>query len=136
MRPWYVGMTVVAAGFKGEAFQPHKVDLYNECLSKRRGTAHIFFLPLCLQENYKFSKNKSQHKKEMQWLETTLMGFAYRQNSNVSNVRRMYYLRNVEVSGLLGKRRPGRPSREAGTIRSILLGSSFAKPQQAHDVET
>lgn len=49
------------------------------------------------------------------------MGFAHRRNPRISNVKDMYFLRNVEVLGLLG-RRPGRPHQEAKAIRRVLLG--------------
>lgn len=122
-RPWYVGMTAAKTGFKGEVFQPHKLSIYNECLGKQRGAAVMFLFPLITDgEDYQFSRATKSKRQEIARLETTLMGFAYRRNPEISNVRDMKFLRNIEVLGLLGKRR-GRPFREAVEVRRALLGA-------------
>ncbi|WP_156629564.1 hypothetical protein [Methylobacterium sp. Leaf85] len=122
IRPWYVGMTVAKDGFKGEIFQKHKTDIYTECMGKQRGAPVMFLLPLIQDNTGKYSQARSSKKKDIAWLEITLMGFAFRQNPEISNVRDMNFLRNIEVLGLLGTRR-GRPFREAQEIRRTLLGA-------------
>lgn len=56
IRPWYVGMTVAKAGFRGEIFQQHKLEIYNECLDGRRGTPVMFLFSLMTSEGNAFSK--------------------------------------------------------------------------------
>lgn len=125
IRPWYVGMTVAKAGFRGEIFQKHKLDIYNECMNGRRGTPVMFLFPLITSGMDAFSTASKSKKKEIAWLEITLVGFAFRQNPELSNVRDMTFLKNVEVLGLLGKRR-GRPYREAQEVRKMLLGKRIS----------
>jgi hypothetical protein len=118
--PWYVGMTVSKKGFRGETFEPHKLGIYNDVMKGRKGYPVLFLFPLHTQTD-RFSAARSSGKKLIRWLERTLMGMAFSQNPEISNVRDMQFLKNVEVLGLLG-RRPGRPFTEARTIRKVLLG--------------
>lgn len=122
-RPWYVGVTVAEKGFKGEAFQKHKLDIYNDIIPHQRGTPVMFFFPLMTEQTGRYSKNRKGGKTAISWLEKILMGFAYRRNPELSNVKDMKHLRNVEVLGLIGKRR-GRPFREAVAVRKALIGPS------------
>lgn len=85
----------------------------------------MFLFPLITSDGTAFSKASVSKKKEIEWLEITLMGFAFRQNPELSNVRDMTFLKNVEVLGLLGKRR-GRPYREAQEVRRALLGKRIS----------
>lgn len=121
IRPWYVGMTVAKGGFQGEIFQQHKLSIYKSCLKKKRGKPVIFFFPLMTDAKYRFSRAGKSKLKEIRLLETTLMGFAHRRNPDISNVRDMKFLKNVEVRGLIGKRR-GRPLYDAQAVKSALLG--------------
>ena len=114
-------MTVAKTGFKGEIFQAHKLNIYKDCLRKQKGRPVMFFFPLMKTNTGHFSKAYGK-KKEIQWLEITLMGFAHRQNPEISNIRDMTVLPNIEVLGLIGKRR-GRPFREAVAVRNALLGA-------------
>ncbi|WP_336801348.1 hypothetical protein [Kaistia sp. MMO-174] len=120
IRPWYVGMTRAKLGFRGEIFQEHKQNIYNDCLKKQTGRPVIFLFPLITDGSDRFSKAASSKRREIEWLEIQLMGFAHRRNPNISNVRDMSFLRNIEVLGLIGRRR-GRPFREAQLIRKALL---------------
>jgi hypothetical protein len=124
LTPWYVGMTVAQAGFKAEAFQPHKIGIYNGILADHPGKPILFFFPLMTPEE-KFSKARTHGKKVIGWLERTLMALAFGRNPEISNVRDMKFLRNVEVLGLLGPKRTGRPYREAAEIRKMLLQSKI-----------
>ena len=121
IKPWYVGQTRGVKGFKGEVFQRHKREIYADILQNRHGEPRLFLFPLMTPDN-KFSQARLAARKTINWLEITLMGLANSQNSEISNVRDMTYLREVEVLGLMGKRR-GRPFREAKAVQRALLGA-------------
>lgn len=126
IKPWYVGRTWAIKGFRGEVFELHKRNIYNDILQSRRGRPLIFLFPLISAEKYQFSKSRKSSKRVIEWLEIQLMGFAHKRNSEISNVKDMTFLRNVEVLGLIGRRR-GRPFREAQAIRHALLGGPKPK---------
>lgn len=119
--PWYVGKTICANGFKGEVFQPHKTGIYDECLKNHRGKPVMFLIALMTQAD-EFSTARNSGDRVIGWLERTLMGMAFSQNSELSNVRDMKFLKNVEVVGLMGQPRRGRKYKEEIAIRKTLLG--------------
>ena len=121
--PWYVGMTTRKEGFKAEAFEPHKLGIYNECLSKKTGRPVLFLFPMLSASGSLFSKaSGAQGKKTIEWLESTLMGMAFARNAELSNIKGMKHYRAVEVNGLLGPKRPGRPYKEVAAVRRAMLG--------------
>lgn len=120
-KPWYVGRTWAEKGFGGEVFDKHKRDIYRKILKDRKGIPVIFLFPLGTSESMAFSKARKSSRKVISWLEIQLMGFAHRRNPEISNIKDMTFLKNVEVLGLMGKRR-GRPFREAQAVRHALLG--------------
>ncbi|UAJ12477.1 hypothetical protein [Polymorphobacter megasporae] len=122
--PWYVGMTVATGGFKAEAFQPHKLEIYRQVLKDcpRGGRPVMFFLPLVLRgARYRFGKGRSK-RPTILWLERMLMGFAYWQNENLANKRDTKLLRNVTVRGILGKAPPGRTKTDVEVAWRTLYG--------------
>ena len=122
LKPWYVGMTVARDGFKGEAFQPHKLQIFSECMAAHNGAPMLFLFPLMSLSWERFSTARVTGKKSIAWLERTLMSMAFAQNDQLSNVRDMGNLKNVEVLGLLGPPVKGRPHREVTRVRQALLG--------------
>ena len=124
-RPWYVGMTIAEAGFEGEVFTDHKLAIYNECVADRRGRPVLFLFPLVVNadyDEYRFSRARSSKKTVIGWLEKTLMGMAYAQNPEISNVRDMTRLKTVTVRGIMGKRAPGRRHDDVRRARPALFG--------------
>lgn len=121
-RPWYAGMTVAEGGFISEVLQPHKREIYGEAMAQQRGAPVLFLSPLLTFEEARFSKARSSGKRVICWLERMLMGLAYGRNPAIGNLRDMHFLRNVEVPGLLGPKRPGRQYKEVDEIRRTLLG--------------
>ena len=119
--PWYVGKTICANGFKGEVFQPHKIGIYDDCLGKQRGKPVMFLIALMKGEN-EFSTARKTGGGVINWLERTLMGMAFSQNAKIKNIRDMTFLKNVEVTGLMGEPRRGRKYKEELAIRKTLLG--------------
>lgn len=120
IRPWYVGMTVAQDGYKGEVFERHKLKIYNEVHGGRRGTGVMFLFPLHTPSG-RFSRGAS-NKPVVLWLERYLMMSAYARNPDITNIRDMRHLRDVQVLGVLGKAK-GRPHREVTDVRRALFGS-------------
>lgn len=118
--PWYVGMTVSQRGFKGEIFQPHKLQTYDDVMSGRRGIPFMFLFPLMTDGEMRFSRSLVEARSPVEWLEKTLMGMAYAKNEEISNVRDMGFVRNVEVRGLIGPRRPGGTHVDVKAARNAL----------------
>jgi hypothetical protein len=121
-RPWYVGKTLAQAGFRGEVFQPHKLGIYSEYTSERRGTPYMFLFPLLTDEG-RFSKARSSADGVIDWLERTLIGMAFAKNPLLRNVSHTKHLRSVTVSGILGPRPPGRPNGYAVEARKAFLAT-------------
>lgn len=124
LTPWYVGMTVAKDGFAGEAFQPHKLEIYRKVLSEHpnHGRPQMILFPLILRHSDRFGRGKTK-KRAIGWLERMLMGFAYWQNPDLENVRDMKFLRNVTVNGLFGNPVPGRPKHAVAQAAQALFGT-------------
>ena len=122
IKPWYVGMTVNKKGFKEEVFAQHKRAVLKS-LCKRRGSVCLFLFPL-LTETDRFAKGRS-NRSTIMWLEGTLMGMAFSRNPEIVNIRGLNYRKNVDVFGLLGSRKPGRPHSEVKYVRSAFFGEGL-----------
>ncbi|MGQ3150385.1 hypothetical protein [Brevundimonas mediterranea] len=125
IRPWYVGMTLAKAGFRGEVFQLHKLNSFNFVMNAHATAMArpiLFFFPL-MTPTRRFSTAGSSGKPVIEWMERYLMMTAFARNPAITNVRDMAMLRRVEVPGLLGKR-PGRPHSDVQSVRQALFGSS------------
>ncbi|KQT77467.1 hypothetical protein ASG51_22435 [Methylobacterium sp. Leaf465] len=121
-RPWYVGKTLAKAGFRGEIFEDHKLRIYTEYVSERRGTPYMFLFPL-LTDGGAFSKARSSASETVDWLEKTLIGMAFAKNRLLRNVASTKHLRTVTVSGLIGPRAPGRPNGYVVEARHAFLAT-------------
>jgi hypothetical protein len=125
IRPWYVGMTVNRSGFQAEVFTDHKLEIYNDCIGRRRGVPSLFLFPLVLNaddDRYRFSKAYVSGAPVILWLEKSLMGLAYAQNPEIRNVRDMTRLRSVTLRGIMGAAKQGRPHADVALARRALLG--------------
>ena len=127
IKPWYIGQTVCAGGFRDEAFTDHKLDHYNAAFAGRNGPPAIFFFPLITRdfynEGWRLSKDRTRRvRKLVDWLERTLIGMALAQNNDLRNKKDATYLRTVRVRGILGKAPVGRPNEEVALARRALFG--------------
>ena len=112
--PWYVGQTINKQGFKGEVFESHKIDHYNELMEEKpRHKPYLMFFPLMTGEYWNFSKNRSQGKGQIEWLETTLIGMAYQANPDLRNSAKTKHFRSVYINGIMGEQDYGRKTNDA-----------------------
>lgn len=125
IKPWYVGMTVAERGFRGETFQLHKLNVYNEVIH-RHATAQarpvLFFFSL-MTPTRRLSTAGSSGARVIRWMERYLMIAAFARNAAIANLRDMAFLRQVEVPGLLGTTK-GRPDHDVQAVRRALFGTS------------
>ncbi|WP_156347017.1 hypothetical protein [Sphingomonas sp. Leaf33] len=126
IKPWYIGKTICQGSFREEAFDDHKLQIYNEVISRRRGPAMIYFFPLITKSfsetDWNLSENRSGGARAINWLEKFLIGMAYGQNSELMNRRDVVFLRTVHLRGILGKNPSGRPHGEIEKARQALRG--------------
>jgi len=125
IKPWYVGMTLAQRGFRGEAFQLHKLNVYNEVIH-RNGTPQakpvLFFFSL-MTPSRRLSRAGTTGARAVRWMERYLMIAAFARNPAIANLRDMTFLRQVEVPGLLGMK-PGRPDHDVQAVRRALFGTT------------
>lgn len=113
--PWYVGKTVNQDGFSGEIFTDHKYEIYQKLIEtdKQRHKPHFMFFPLMRDvgdDEWDFSANRSEGGKQIDWLESTMIGMAYAVNRELQNVQKTKFAKNLYVNGLIGSQYPGRLS--------------------------
>lgn len=112
--PWYVGQTINKNGFKGEVFESHKIDHYDELIEEKpRHKPYMMFFPLMTEEHWNYSKNRSQGKDLIDWLETTLITLAYAANPDLRNSSKTMYTRSVYVNGIMGAHDYGRRTNDS-----------------------
>jgi hypothetical protein len=108
LRPWYIGKTVSQLGFRGEVFQIHKREHYDNVIEHHNGTPVMFLMPLLTPEN-RFSQDRNVTAPLIEWVEKLLLGIAIAKNQECRNQRDTRYLRNVVVRGIFGEQPLGRP---------------------------
>jgi hypothetical protein len=125
IKPWYVGKTVNASGFREEVFTEHKREHYNWVIENGyRGPPQLYLFPKITRpfdEDWKFSRGQS-NSGPIEWLERTLMGMAFSQNPEIANSRDLTYFRTVHVRGILGRAPRGKRTGDIAKARHALLG--------------
>ncbi len=107
---WYVGKTERRT-FKTECFQSAKINYYNEALVDHRGTPLLFLLPRLTDSGTKFSKPTTTGYRDIDFLETLLIGMALERNRHLMNVTKTRLLREIVVPGVINspQKRPPQP---------------------------
>jgi hypothetical protein len=115
---WYVGKTEKRT-FQRECFQPTKINYYNEVLIDRHGTPLLFLLPRLTKSRMRFSKPTKSGYRDIDFLETMLIGMALERNRELMNVKKTKLLRELIVPGIINNP-PQRPSRPALDLQRAL----------------
>ncbi len=97
--PWYVGLAEKQT-FRKECFTAHKLVKYNECINHRKGTPVLTFVPKVTKTNRHSKPGKNGHK-DIQFLETMLIGACLMRNPELMNIKDTKLLREMVVPGLL-----------------------------------
>jgi hypothetical protein len=114
---WYVGKTERRT-FEQECFQPTKVNYYNEILIDHNGTPLLFLLPR-LTKSGKLSKPTRRRYRDIEYLETMLIGMALEKNRKIFNLRKTKLLREMVVPGVINSLR-GPPTSSQHDLKRAL----------------
>jgi hypothetical protein len=118
-KPWYVGVT--QSGFRGECFEPHKINHYNTALGEyERAMAELTFVAKVTPARGDFAKPSTNGYAELEKLEEFLIGIAYAQNKRLRNVVGTALFRDALIPGVLNSP-AGNPGHAASSLR-VLLG--------------
>jgi hypothetical protein len=117
--PWYVGKTNAKLGFRGEVFQTHKLDHYLTTTQQKRGCPIVHLIPKIEPVRGNFANQSDKAEREIDALETALIGMALRANPKVRNEKKTWFIRNCYVPGVLGKPIKGRRPEGVSTIRKV-----------------
>ena len=130
-RAWYVGMAEKQS-FCQECFALHKLTQYNYSLQRVSGEPQLHLLAK-LTPTGKFASPGANGHRDIQFLETLLIGMALNQNEHLQNVRGTKFLREMRVPGIL---RTARGEGRLAPVRSLrdALGMSGPTRKTVVDV--
>ena len=116
--PWYVGKTEKMS-FSRECFQATKINYFNEVLIDRRGTPLLFLLPrqTALQKRFSFPTKRGY--RDIDFLETMLIGLALEKNKNLMNIKKTTLLKQMVVPGIINSPQ-ARPTKPVADLRNTL----------------
>lgn len=118
--PWYVGKTNAKAGFRGEIFQAHKLSHYVNASQRKKGYPAIHLIAKVEPNRGSFCRASSRSGRQIDELETVMIGMALRANSNVRNSKKTWFNKNCVVPGIMGPAIVGRPSDAVLALRNTL----------------
>lgn len=115
--PWYVGLAEKQS-FKKECFAPHKINHYNSILAEHRGTPMLTVVAKHTPGGKLVFPNGNGHR-DIQQLETMLIGNCLSRNTELLNIRDTKLLREMRVSGLLNTA-TGRPPTAVSDFKRLI----------------
>lgn len=118
--PWYVGKTNAKTGFRGEIFQDHKLNHYVSAGQRKRGYPAIHLIAKVEPKRGNFCRASQRSGREIDELETVMIGMALRANPHVRNSKKTWFNKNCQVPGVMGTPVIGRPSDAVTTLRNTL----------------
>jgi hypothetical protein len=116
--PWYVGKTEKRT-FENECCGATQINYYNEVLVDHNGTPLLFLLPRMTGSGAKFSKPSKNGHRDIDFLETMLIGMALEENENLVNIKKTALLREMKVPDVINSGR-ARPTGDATDLRNAL----------------
>lgn len=116
--PWYVGKTNAKGGFRGEIFQDHKLNHYVGASQRKKGHPAIHLIAKIEPARGNFCRASARSGREIDELETVMIGMALRANPDVRNSKKTWFNKNCSVPGIIGPAVNGRPSKAVTTLRN------------------
>jgi hypothetical protein len=116
--PWYVGKTNAKSGFRGEIFQDHKLNHYVSASQRKRGYPAIHLIAKVEPVRYNFCRASKRSGREIDALETVMIGMAMRANPSVRNSKKAWFNKTCQVPGIMGDASVGRPSKAVVALRN------------------
>ncbi|SKA22113.1 hypothetical protein [Consotaella salsifontis] len=118
--PWYVGKTNAKTGFRGEIFQEHKLNHYIGANQRKNGYPAIHLVAKVEPTRGNFCRASGRSGREIDELETVMIGMALRANPHVRNSKKTWFNKNCQVPGIIGSPIIGRPADAVMTLRNSL----------------
>ena len=103
IKPWYVGVANKLT-FSQEALTKPKLKIYDNVISIRKGKPLLFLIARKTNTG-KFAKSPKNKIKEIDYLETILIGAALDKNKDLLNIQKTKRLKNLIVPGLINTSR-------------------------------
>lgn len=117
IRPWYVGKAA-RQSFEKECLNRNKLGIYNYVIANRKGKP-LLFLVVKKTPKGKFAKPGRTQQKDIDFLETALIGAALERNPKLMNIQNTKYLREMCVPGLINSP-PGKPKRSVKEFKKAI----------------
>ncbi len=117
IKAWYVGKAEKQS-FVSECFSSGKRLIFNEVLVDRNGTPLLFLIPR-LTSSGRLCHPTSSAYRDIEFLETMLIGIALEENAELFNVRKTKYLREMKVPGIINSAQ-ARPTNAVIGLRNAL----------------
>src|SRR5882762_6919692 len=124
-RAWYVGLAERQT-FCQECFSIHKLNQYNYSLQRVSGEPQLHLLAK-LTPTGRFAAPARGGHRDVQFLETLLIGMALNQNEDLQNIRGTKFLREMRVPGIL---RTGRGEGLLSSVRSLRDALGMIAPKK------
>ena len=118
--PWYVGKTCSEKGFKQEVFQDHKISHYYDASGERRGRQYLHLIARVEVSKMNFSKYNDLAARQIDDLESYLIGMALVRNPKLRNISKTRFLRSLNIAGVIGPRYEERPREDSRTLKNVL----------------
>jgi hypothetical protein len=118
--PWYVGKTNARTGFRGEIFQDHKLGHYVSASERKKGYPAIHLIAKLEPSRPNFARASARSGREIDELETVMIGMALRANRDVRNAKKTWFNKNCFVPGIIGDPVMGRPTEAMMSLRNTL----------------
>ncbi len=115
--PWYVGLAEKQS-FRKECFTHHKITHYNNAIAARKGTP-LLTLVAKYTPGGKLVRPTGGGHRDVQHLETMLIGNCLGRNDKLLNVKDTKLLREMVVPGLLNSPK-GKPSATVRAFKSLI----------------
>jgi hypothetical protein len=115
---WYVGKTEKRT-FQQECFGAAQINIYNEVLVNHSGKPLLFILPRLTSAKKIFSKPTKGRYRDVEFLETLLIGMALDRNKYLTNIKKTKLLREMIVPGVINSPQ-ARPMKAVSDLRNAL----------------
>jgi hypothetical protein len=124
-RAWYVGLAE-RQSFCQECFSLHKLNQYNYSLQRVSGEPQLHLIAK-LTPTGRFAAPAANGHRDIEFLETLLIGMALNQNEDLQNIRGTKFLREMRVPGIL---RTGRGEGRLNSVRSLRDALGMNEPKK------
>ena len=115
--PWYVGLAEKQS-FRKECFTHHKITHYNNAIAARKGTPLLTLVAKYTPRGKLVRPTGGSHR-DVQHLETMLIGNCLGRNYSLQNVKDTRLLREMVVPGLLNSPK-GKPSETVRAFKALI----------------